>query len=243
MSIRCETRDDGATLIAAVSGSLSLSDITPLQVSLLKCLAEQPGALLIDLTGMHVQQPLALSVFTAVLRQAARWPGTPVLLYGPSPDTRRHLITGAHQRLPLFTGLDAALIHLNDERITMPSLSEQLLPLSGATRHARDVTTDVCLRWDLPALVAPASLIVSELVANVIDHAGTMMTLGLSLRRRYLNIAVRDGSAALPVLAADVSPTALSGRGLVLVNELAHSWGYLPSADGKVVWAAIRRSD
>ena len=37
------------------------------------------------------------------------------------------------------------------------------------------------------------------LVANAIDHAHTMMTLRLSLQRRYLNIAVRDGSPRPPV--------------------------------------------
>jgi len=242
MSIRCETSGDGANLIATVSGELRLADTAPLHIALLKCLAEQPDALLVDLTGLHVRQPLALSVFTAVLRQAARWPGTPVLLCGPPPDTRRHLVAGAYRRLPLFTGTAPALAHLHDERLTMPSLSEELLPVSGAARHARDVVTEACLRWDLPELVAPASLIVNELVANVVDHAGTMMTLRLSLRKRYLNIAVRDGSPAPPVLSAAVSPEALNGRGLMLVNELACTWGSLPATDGKVVWAALRRT-
>ncbi|GGN66905.1 hypothetical protein GCM10010112_29820 [Actinoplanes lobatus] len=241
MTIRCETRDDGANLVIAVTGELQLTDAGALRERLLKCLAEQPGALLVDLAGLHVVQSLALAAFTAVLRQAARWPGTPVLICGPSAQTRRLLLAGAFRGLPLYDDLAGATAHLPDERRIRPSLSEQLLPVSGSTRHGRDVATEACLRWDLPDLVAPASLIATELVANVVDHVHTMMTLHLTLRPRYLNIAVRDGSPVLPEPPGQITPEAAGGRGLLLVGELAHTWGWLPSKDGKVVWASLRR--
>ncbi|MEU4623831.1 ATP-binding protein [Actinoplanes sp. NPDC023801] len=242
MSIRYEVNSNGANLMVALSGELGLANSTQVRDRLLKCLAEQPDSLLVDLSAMRVQQPLALAIFPAVMRQAARWPGTPVLFCSPTADTREHLSGQAFQRLPVFDGRDAALAHLHDRRLIMPSISEELLPVSGSSRHARDVTTDACLRWDLPELIAPASLVVTELVANVVDHAGTMMTLRLSLRPRYLNVAVRDGSHDPPVAAGPASLEASRGRGLLLVTELAYRWGYLPSQDGKVVWAALRRT-
>ncbi|WP_328476912.1 ATP-binding protein [Actinoplanes sp. NBC_00393] len=241
MTVRSDVRDDDAGLVVTLTGRLGLADIVQLRDRLLKCLAEQPDALLVDLRDLHVDQPLALSVFTAVLRQAARWPGTPVLLCGPPPQTRALLLSGAYRRLPLFAGLDAARHHLADERRSVPSVREELLPVSGSPRHARDVATDACLRWDLPDLVAPASLIVTELVANVVDHAHTMMTLRLSLRTRYLNIAVRDGSPQHPPEPRPADPENPGGHGLLLVSSLADAWGCLPSDDGKVVWAALRR--
>jgi anti-anti-sigma regulatory factor len=243
MSIRFEVDGDRTNLIATVSGRLRLADHVALRDNLLKCLAEQPGALLVDLSGLEVRQPPALSALTAVLAQAARWPGTPVLLCGATPATRALLAGGVHHhRLRLCDGLTAALDLLRDHRGAMPSLSEELLPVAGSTRHARDIATDICLRWDLPGLVAPASLIANELVANVVDHAHTMMTLRLSLRQRHLDIAVRDGSPRMPSGPARVSVDATGGRGLLLVGEMAHHWGCLPSKDGgKVVWAALRR--
>ncbi|MEU4161185.1 ATP-binding protein [Actinoplanes sp. NPDC026670] len=241
MAIRCDVRGDGAGVIATLSGELQLTDRADLRESLLKCLAEQPGALLVDLSALTVRQPLALSIFKVVLRQAARWPGTPIMFCAPGPDTRELLTAAAGHRLPLYPSVAAALAHLHDQRVTVPSISEELLPVSGSTRHARDIATETCLRWDLPALVAPASLIVTELVANAVDHADTMMTLRLSLRQRYLYIAVRDGSSQPPAPAPEMPPPHASGRGLLLVNELAYSWGYLPSTGGKVVWAALRR--
>jgi anti-anti-sigma regulatory factor len=242
MTVRCEVAGDSTRLVVTLTGRLRLADAAPLRDQLLKCLAEQPDALLVDLRGLHVDQPLALAVFTVLRRQAANWPGTPVLFCGPSPKARELLLRGAYQRLPLFDSVPAALEHLGDDRLTLPSINEQLLPVAGSTRHARDVVTEACLRWDLPGLVAPASMVVTELVANVVDHAHTLMLLRLSLRARYLNIAVRDGSPELPVLRAPAAAEgAAGGRGLILVGTVAHLWGALPSHDGKVVWAALRR--
>jgi anti-anti-sigma regulatory factor len=241
MTVRCAVRDEGGTLlVAALDGELGLSDVVPLRTHLLKCLAEQPEALLVDLGGLTVTEPLALAVFTAVSRQAARWPGTPVLICAAQPRTRTLLTGGPLRQVPLFATVDAARQHAGSARRTLPSISDELLPISGAARQARNVTTDACLRWDLPDLVAPASLVASELVSNVVDHAHTIMTLRLSLRRRYLSIAVRDGSPVEPE-ASGYPAEGPGGRGLFLVQATAQSWGWLPTEGGKVVWAALAR--
>jgi hypothetical protein len=241
VAIECVVADDGDNLVVTLNGPLGLRDIAPLRTRLLICLAEQPEAILVDLAGFSVGEPLALAVFTTVVRQAARWPGISVLFCAPSPPTRTLMNRGAYHRLTTFSSIAAARDHVGTDRRTLPSLSDELLPVSGAPRRARDVATDACLRWELPHLVAPATLIVSELVSNVVDHAHTMATLRLSLRQRYLYIAVRDGSPVEPIKAAGMSPTATAGRGLLLVAECAHSWGWLPTDGGKVVWASLVR--
>ncbi len=241
MTVQCAVGDDGDNLLVALDGALGLRDVVPLRDRLLKCLAEQPAALLLDLSGLTVSEPLALAVFTAVSRQAARWPGTPVLLCAARPQTHQLLATTAFHRLPLFATMDAGRRHAGSARRVLPTISDELLPIRGAARQARNVTTDACLRWELPELVAPASLIASELVSNVVDHAHTMMTLRLSLRRNYLNVAVRDGSTAEPVRPGPSAPEGPGGRGLFLVEATAHSWGWLPTDGGKVVWAALAR--
>jgi hypothetical protein len=121
----------------------------------------------------------------------------------------------------------------------MQVISETLLPIAGAPRHSRNIATEACARWNVPELTADASLVCSELISNVIDHARTMMTLRLSLGSKFFFIAVRDGSAAEPRI-QPVQPGALSGRGLRIVGVTAHSWGWLPADDGKVVWASLR---
>jgi anti-anti-sigma regulatory factor len=237
-----EVSTDGCGLIGSVAGSLRLVDVPSLQVDLLKSLAEQPAALLLDLTALDVVDPLALTVFNAVVRQAARWPGTPILLYGLAPPTRELFAQRVFHQLSIVDSLDAARAQLATNPETgRASVSDELLPVRGAARHARDLATDACLRWDLPDLAGPASLIANELVSNVVDHAHTMMTLRLSLRPRYLTVAVRDGSPVEVRPPGEVPLDARRGRGLLLVDATAHAWGCVPSADGKVMWASLRR--
>jgi anti-anti-sigma regulatory factor len=238
VTVDCTTRDDAGRLIATLAGVLDRSNASQTRSLLLKCLADQPGALLVDLRDLLVTDPLGLHVFTAVVRQAARWPGTPVLLCGPQPRTAKLLNSGAYRRLQIFASLDAARDHLGNGGDALPTIAEELLPVVGAARQSRNLATDGCLRWDLPELVAPASLVCSELVTNGVDHAATMMTLFLSVGKGFLFIAVRDGSTAVPVLGTP-SPTTSRGRGLRLVATIAHRWGYLPANDGKVVWASL----
>ena len=240
MAVDCTVRDDDRRLIAALSGTLSLSDVAEVRLRLLKCLAEQPEALLIDLSRMSLADPLALSVFVAVRREAARWPGIPVLLCAPQPHTRHELGRAAYRSLPQFTTVEAARAQAGLERHTLSMLSDELLPISGAARQARNVATDACVRWKLPDLLAPASLVASELVSNVVDHAHTMMTLRLTLRPRYLHIAVWDGAATEPVPHTAEGVATMRGRGLMLVEATAHSWGWLPTDNGKVVWASLQ---
>ncbi|GAA3345852.1 ATP-binding protein [Amorphoplanes nipponensis] len=239
MPIDCAVSGDGDRLLAAVSGDLDLGAVADLRIRLLKCLAEQPRALLVDLSRMTVSEPLALSVFTAVRRQAARWPGIPLLLCAPEPMTGSHLRNARHRSLPVFPTVEAADRHVGVDRDTLAMLNDELLPVLGAARQARNLATEACLRWDLPDLLAPASLVASELVSNVVDHAHTMMTMRLTLRPRYLQIAVRDGSTAEPVRRPSPETVARRGRGLMLIEATAHAWGWLPTHNGKVVWASL----
>jgi hypothetical protein len=240
VTVECSVRDDNGRLIADLTGRLGLADIVSVRTHLLKCLAEQPDALLVDLSGLAVEDALALPVFVSIVRQAARWPGTPVLFCAASTSTAVYLQAAAYRRLTRFPTLDAARRYLAHGGHALPSISEDLLPIAGSPRHGRNLVTEACLRWDVMELVPPASLICSELIANVVDHAGTMMTLRLSLADKFFFIAVRDGSAVLPV-APEMPSTSARGRGLHIVNATCHSWGSLPAQGGKVVWASLAR--
>ncbi|MEV6631773.1 ATP-binding protein [Actinoplanes sp. NPDC051470] len=237
MAVTCVVTDHEAGLQVALSGSLTMSDVGSLRLRLFKCLAEQPHALFVELSELTVAEPLALTVLAAVSRQAARWPGIPVLLCAPAALVGAMLARPAYRRLPVFPTIERAAAQVDDYRHSLPSISDQLLPIAGAVREARGLATEACLRWELPGLVGPASLIVDEMVSNVADHANTMATLRLTLRPNFLMMAVEDGSSEPPVPSDD--PRAVRGRGLLLIQAMAHSWGWLPTEGGKVVWATL----
>ncbi|XVV09791.1 STAS domain-containing protein [Actinoplanes sp. CA-131856] len=235
--VRCEVEPAGTRLLVRVLGPLSLASVPEIRATLLKCLAERPDAVVVDLVGATVVEPPAATVFLAASRQASLWPGTPLLIVAPDPGTAQ-LLRAGHGRVAVVGSVEEALTVEPDRH--MHSIGEVLLPVSGAARRARDVTTEACLRWRLSHLTAPAGLVVAELVTNAVEHANTMIDLRLTQGRRYFMIAVRDGSTAWPVLppAGSLEPDA--PRGLLLVDATALRWGTLPVTGGKVVWAALR---
>jgi anti-anti-sigma regulatory factor/anti-sigma regulatory factor (Ser/Thr protein kinase) len=237
LSMTVDTRDHLA--VVAVEGELDMAGTIALHTALLECLAEQPSALLVDLSGMTLAEDTSLAIFAAVVRQAAMWPGTPVLLCAPTARTAAQLARGGFGRLTVHRSVAAAVRSLEAGQAKPLTIADQLLPVAGAARHARDIVTEACSRWNLPHLIGPASLVASELVANAIEHAGTMMTFRITHRNRYVHIAVHDGSPMKPRLTPPTNPRALRGRGLLLVASIAAGWGCLPSRDGKVVWAVL----
>ena len=115
-----------------------------------------------------------------------------------------------------------------------------LEPKVGAARHCRAVITAACERWGQDELAEPARIVVTELVNNVVAHAETSMVVLVATLGETLSVAVRDRSMATPSYrAAPVAPTAIGGRGMLLVDAVANRWGSLALADGKVVWALL----
>jgi hypothetical protein len=213
-----------------------MSSAPVVRAALLKCLVEQPDAVVVDLAGTVVIEPAAAAVFLTVARQASHWPGTPMMICTPDPALV-HLLTSRYGRLAVHTSVADALAARPSPHL--PWISETLLPVSGAIRRARDVAGEACARWELPHLVGPATVIAGELVTNAVVHAQTMIDLRLTLGRRYLILAVRDGSAALPVLPPSASADPAAPKGLLLVDAMAQHWGTLPAEGGKVVWATL----
>ncbi len=82
------------------------------------------------------------------------------------------------------------------------------------------------------------SLIVTELAANAITHAGSSFVVGASVLDDQVRVWVRDGSASPPARRPS-SVSSERGRGLALVDALADRWGHDAVDGGKVVWAAF----
>ncbi len=114
------------------------------------------------------------------------------------------------------------------------------LPLTGEQRVpglARRFTRETLAAWGLSPLADFAELLVSELVTNALVHAQEPRRLRL-FRDRALTLEVADAGGQPPRLRA-FGEDDEGGRGMYLVNELAHRWGSRPTRDGKVVWAEL----
>jgi hypothetical protein len=92
-------------------------------------------------------------------------------------------------------------------------------------------------------------LLVSELVTNAYvamkEAANCISYIDLSLRlfnNHRLLIEITDSSPRVPVLAAS-GLDSVDGRGLSLVDELSHQWGYFWHSGRKVVYAVLSVTD
>lgn len=108
-------------------------------------------------------------------------------------------------------------------------------PELKSASDARHFAERTLAEWDLPQVLEATRLLVSELVVNAVIHARTDSELVLRAEDGRLRVEVTDHSAAEPVL-QEYSPTAPSGRGLLILDELADEWGVERDGTSKVVW-------
>jgi PAS domain S-box-containing protein len=87
-------------------------------------------------------------------------------------------------------------------------------------------------------LLDTAELLVSEIVTNALVHAGTAIEVAFSFADGGLLVEVTDGSPHVPTLRA-YGPSAGTGRGLMLLEEMVDEWGVVQGDPGKTVWFRI----
>jgi anti-sigma regulatory factor (Ser/Thr protein kinase) len=118
--------------------------------------------------------------------------------------------------------------------------SLDLRPVARSVVTARRVVGELLTGWAAPHDRQDAELLVTELVANVVDHAGdeSVLTLEVSLSDTWLRIAVTDGSAIRPVV-RELNREAPRGRGMQLVEAIADRWGVDDHLGGKRVWLEL----
>lgn len=119
------------------------------------------------------------------------------------------------------------------------------LPVSSGVKVARDWTREhlETLEWarSAPETVDAVLLTVSELVTNAHVHAQATAQLVLTWDSECLHVTVHDASPQLPEQRSP-SSVATGGRGMLLVDALADSWGAYACPRGKEVTACFRPS-
>ncbi len=118
------------------------------------------------------------------------------------------------------------------------------LPLSVSTaRHAVGRLMEDS--FDVPPEVAEdVLLLVSELVTNAVLHARTAVRVSARAEADRVMVAVGDDDPHHAPLRPEQRAMATSGRGMMIVELLASSWGVDVQPTSKVVWfeAAYRPS-
>jgi anti-sigma regulatory factor (Ser/Thr protein kinase) len=136
-----------------------------------------------------------------------------------------------------------------------PQTARMILPAEvESARAARDFARKTLADWGVDELADDAVTVVSELVTNAITHATprpvrrdqiTRLQVILIRHRRRLTVVVTDpgDDPPTPIRPDETGARALFaeyGRGLHVVGELAHGWGWAPlTTGGKAVWSVF----
>ena len=128
----------------------------------------------------------------------------------------------------------ASLLDRLGERLGLDLARSPVAP-GEARRFVRSALTEV----DVPMIDA-VELLTSELVTNAVVHAESEPHLVLVLHADRIRVEVHDADPDLPSRRKpdEARP---GGRGLMLLDQLASSWGAAPSGGGKVVWFEVSR--
>jgi PAS domain S-box-containing protein len=114
----------------------------------------------------------------------------------------------------------------------------RLSPQPPSVGEARRLVREAISESEHESLAERAVLLVSEVVTNALLHAGTPIDLAATVDPRGIRVEVHDGSPHLPVRRR-YGPTAGTGRGLMMLEEMADDWGVSPEESGKTVWFEI----
>ncbi|MDX3358943.1 MULTISPECIES: SpoIIE family protein phosphatase [Streptomyces] len=107
-----------------------------------------------------------------------------------------------------------------------------------ALREARHMVRAAVRDWGAGGRADEIELVTDELVTNALMHtegAAVVTLRSLPGPERRLRTEVEDASSALP-RRREAGASGVSGRGLLLVDELADAWGVEARGGGKVVW-------
>ena len=124
---------------------------------------------------------------------------------------------------------------------TLKSDGLSTAPAPSAVSRVRRLARARLPEWGLADLTDDCSLVLSEFVTNALLHAapesGSPLRVELRLTPTHLLAEVHDPSPAPPAPRAS-APDDEGGRGLELVDHLAHDWNWYTTPTGKCVWAA-----
>lgn len=125
-------------------------------------------------------------------------------------------------------------------RHARPSRTWSLPRAERSARTGRALVRTVLTAWRLDDLTDDATVLVSELIGNAVEHTASdhVQVTVTRTRRDTVRIAVTDGSRTLPVR-RDPDDTADRGRGLLLVEALSRRWGVDAQPRGKRVWGEL----
>ncbi|MGC4864855.1 ATP-binding protein [Micromonospora sp. DT53] len=230
--------ESGSTRIT-LAGGLTPDAEPHLAALLLAGALDAPLTLVVDLDALTTADIVPIGAFLA--RWATDHTDGPELAVSANPLTPPGRLLRA--TLGQHAILGTALLGHPAERAPISAYRAHLrLPADARSpAAARRLVARQCDAWGMQVVADRAMVIASELVSNVVQHAGTDLDITVADVAGSLRISVRDRDGETPDSTTPALPRQVTegGRGLPIIAALTTDWGFFPFGDGKTVWAAI----
>ncbi|MEV6843429.1 ATP-binding protein [Actinoplanes sp. NPDC051411] len=247
-AVHVESDVDAAVMLMTVLGAWGAALAREVSRALAKCLGDHPEALIVDLSSLADPRTESAATWIGAQGAAAQLePPLQLALCVPPglPLAGRLLRLCSRKHLPLYARVRQTRVAIAGRLPDGGRMSVTVAPVPEAPSTARNLVGDACRRWGLAELLHPARAVMSELVTNAVEHAGTELTVVVTRRGSGLQVAVADRFDRHPRIIQQPRPRPGDplderGRGLQMVAATATAWGSLPTPIGKVVWATLR---
>ncbi|WP_346434238.1 ATP-binding protein [Streptomyces pyxinae] len=123
-----------------------------------------------------------------------------------------------------------------------PEYSKTLPREAESATAARELVRSALTAWHLDHLTENATLVITELVSNAVDH-GRLPSIRVIVNRPAedrVRLAVVDRSKVIPMMRTESNGDQIRGRGLMIVDALTECWGTEMYRWGKQVWGELR---
>lgn len=226
--------------VVTVDGVLDTSNSTALSNSIMKATVDQPSAIIVDVTGLHVATESAWSALISVRWQIGAQPDIPIVLVCGHRPAREAIARSEVARfIPVYATEKSAMKAIN--RLTHRTIrrADARLPANlTSLRESRRLVREWLTGWSQTALIPVALVVVNVFVENVLEHTGSDPVMQIESNGATATIAVSDGSGA-PARRLAPPLTGIDVSGLAIVAALSRAWGSTPTSSGKTVWAVI----
>nr|WP_231971013.1 STAS domain-containing protein [Mycobacterium sp. E3198] len=239
-SLAVATRTDESVVVLTVEGQLDASSSAALRDMIMKTTLDEPSAVIVNVSKLHVPAESTWSNFIGVRWQVHTRPDVPIVLVCADRGAREAITRGGVARfMPVYATEKGAMKAVG--RLTSRAVrhADAELPANlTSLRESRRLVREWLTAWSQSALIPVALVVVNVFVENVLEHTGSVPMMRLESDGTTATIAVSDASST-PALRLPSPDKGIDVSGLAIVDALSRAWGSTPTSSGKTVWAVI----
>ncbi len=161
----------GQFTVLTATGRLDAATYLMLRDTIIKAALDDPRAVIVDVSDLHVPQESAWAVFTSARWHVERWPDVPILLVCAHTAGQNAAIrNGITRYVPIFPTVELACnaVMLTEPRPWRRRARLELPAHLTSLRRSRKFVSRSLTEWAMPDWIPVAQIVVTTFIENVL---------------------------------------------------------------------------